>query len=431
MVKAANLTGSVSRKAGGLFESVRRLAQSLEETGVRVRVLGTADEFTPEDLASWRPVEVTAFGLNWPESFRYSPRFLRELDAFQPDLTHTHGVWIYPSVATRRYVRKAGIPYLVSPHGMLDDWAVRNSRWKKAIAYFLYEEMHLHGAHCLRALCPAEARAFRGRGLKNPIVIIPNGVDLPDPAATPAARNPAWNGRKVLLYLGRLHLKKGLSNLLRAWAAVQRPGGGNHDSEWLLAVAGWDQACHEDELKALATQLGIPWSDIRPLGPGRSSGLREGRGNGNPDEALHAPITEPAISARTSLVFLGPQFGKARAACYQSCEAFILPSLSEGLPMAVLEAWAYGKPALITPQCNLPEGFTTGAAIRIESEVESIVAGLGALMRAPISDLQLLGNRGRALVQERFTWPQVAAEMKEVYEWMLGGGSPPKSLADF
>jgi poly(glycerol-phosphate) alpha-glucosyltransferase len=126
-----------------------------------------------------------------------------------------------------------------------------------------------------------------------------------------------------------------------------------------------------------------------------------------------------------SVVFLGPQFGEAKAACYRECDAFILPSLSEGLPMVVLEAWSHGKPVLMTPECNLPEGFAANAAIRIQPSVESITQGLRELFRAPHSALCTLGTNGRKLVARKFTWPKVAADMKSVYEWVLGGGPKP------
>ena len=93
--------------------------------------------------------------------------------------------------------------------------------------------------------------------------------------------------------------------------------------------------------------------------------------------------------------------------------------------MAVLEAWSYGKPVLMTPECNLPEGFAANAAIRIQPTVGSIDQGLQELFRLPSSELCSLGANGRRLVSERFTWPKIAAEMKSVYEWVLGGGTKP------
>lgn len=438
MIRTANLTLSISRNAGGLFESVRRLVQSLMQTGMDVRVFGVRDEFSDADIPAWLPVAVSAFQPTWPERFGYSPRFLEELIAFEPDITHTHGIWVYPSIATNRYSRKKQSPYLISTHGMLDPWAIQNSRWKKAIAHFLYEGAHLRGARCLRALCEAEARTIRELRLTNDIAIIPNGIDLPavvtgaecqvsgsDKHKESEIGNPPWEGivepgQKVLLYLGRLHPKKGLENLLRAWKAVQRSKARGQMSEWVLAITGWDQGGHEDELKRLCDELGLSFSDVRS------------RKKGSTNQESNFGFSEFQLSAfPPSVVFLGPQFGDSKAACYANCDGFILPSFSEGVPMVVLEAWGNSKPVLMTPQCNLPEGYLSNAAIRIEPNVESIEQGLRTLFQSSISDLQSTGSRGRALVAERFVWPRIAEQTKGLYEWMLGGGSRPACLTDF
>jgi poly(glycerol-phosphate) alpha-glucosyltransferase len=111
--------------------------------------------------------------------------------------------------------------------------------------------------------------------------------------------------------------------------------------------------------------------------------------------------------------------------CYRACDAVVLPSLSEGLPMGVLEAWAHGKPVLMTPQCNLPEGFAAGAALRVEGSVAGMEAGLRTLWGMSRNELAGMGERGRDLVARRFAWGNIAREMKGVYEWILGGGPRP------
>jgi poly(glycerol-phosphate) alpha-glucosyltransferase len=194
-------------------------------------------------------------------------------------------------------------------------------------------------------------------------------------------------GRKILLYLGRLHPKKNVANLIRAWKRIFN----SHPSDrkgWVLALAGWDQAGHERELKTLTSDCGL------------MAGVR----------------------------FFGPLFGPEKDAAYRICDAFVLPSLSEGLPMAVLEAWAYGKPVLMTPECNLPEGFATDAAIRIDTTANGIARGLMHLIEMTDSDCAAMGERGHALVAEKFSWPRVGEQMRSVYEWVLGGGAPPESV---
>jgi glycosyltransferase involved in cell wall biosynthesis len=409
MIRTANLVGSVSRKAGGLHESVRRLVQFLSKLGVGVRVLTVEDEFTAPDLAVWEPVPVDVFSATWPRGFGYSPGFIKVLNEYRPDLTHTHGIWMYPSIATAVYCTRRRVPYMISAHGMLDPWAVRHHRWKKVVAYAIFETNHVHGARCIRALCESEASAIRRLKLKNPIAVIPNGVDLPELAEVPSDEGAglsqlAHSGRKVLLFLGRIHRKKGLSNLLKAWAEVQKPQARNEKrDEWLLVIAGWDEDGYEAQLKRLARDVGLQVTDTS-------------------DQPLHSATT---ATTTASVIFAGPRFGTDKDAMFRACDAFVLPSLSEGLPMAVLEAWAYAKPVLMTPECNLPEGFDADAALRIDTTVKGILSGLRLLREMPEVTLSETGMRGRILVEKRFAWPEIARQVKVTYEWMLGGASAP------
>lgn len=197
----------------------------------------------------------------------------------------------------------------------------------------------------------------------------------------------------------------------------------------MLAIAGWDQGGHEAELKHLCDELGIAWRDMRAVG---TTGPRDNMTTGSESmgrrpSSVVTDLTSD-ICPLTSVVFLGPQFGDAKAACYRNCDAFILPSFSEGLPMVVLEAWAHSKPVAMTPECNLPEGFSANAAIRIETTVESIARGLEHLLRLELSDRCSLGANGRALVARRFAWPKIAQEMNSVYDWALGGGTKPACM---
>jgi poly(glycerol-phosphate) alpha-glucosyltransferase len=318
------------------------------------------------------------------------------------DVADTHGLWLYPGIAAKNYSRKNNRPYLISPHGMLDPWAMKNSRWKKLIAWRLFEREHLRGARCFRALCASEASSIRQLHLKNDIAIIPNGIDLPTGIVHSA---PPWKGavepgKKVLLFLSRIHPKKGLVNLLKAWAMNRK------SEEWVLAIAGWDQGGHEQELKQLATELGLVWADVRK-------------------QEMNSKL-----QTACSVLFLGPQFNEAKAACYHHCDAFVLPSFSEGLPMVVLEAWAYSRPVIMTPECNLPEGFLAGAALKMETTAASMAAGLNELQRMTVAERTTMGNRAHDLVVERFTWSRVGRQLQAVQEWVLGGVAKPDCIGD-
>jgi poly(glycerol-phosphate) alpha-glucosyltransferase len=388
-----------------LYESVRRLVQELQTTGIEVTVLGSFDEFTQKDIAAWDPVTVRAFRTLGPKQFGYSSEYAEFLKLYRPHLIHTHGIWIYSSMATHAYAKRLRIPYMISPHGMLDPWAVRNSRWKKIPAYWLYERAHLHGASVMRALCESEATSFRTFGLKNPIVIIPNGIDLPEEEHVEVERLKVdKGGKKTLLFLGRVHPKKGLPNALRAFAERIKAKSGRLKQEcpWQLVIAGWDQGGHEAELIELCKELRIKFER-------RASAINREQSDAD-------------------VIFHGPAFGEEKKSLLRSADAFVLPSFSEGLPMSVLEAWSYQLPVVMTPECNLPEGFDADAAIRVETGVESIAEGLDSLFSMSDADLKEMGARGKELVRQKFTWQTVAEEMKQVYYWMLGGGTRPGSV---
>ena len=383
-MRTAILTPYLTRGGGGLFNSVRRLSQTLRDQGAEIDVLGLADEFATEDLPAWSPLRPQNFPIIGPSALGWSPQLGDALNHMAADIVHCHGLWMYPSLACLRWAKRTGKAYVISPRGMLDPWALQRSRWKKRIAGLLFQNAHLRRASCIHALCEAEAYAIRARGLQNPICVIPNGIDLPSQDFT---SSPPWSDmipadEKVLFYLGRLHPKKGLANLLRAWRSVADAAAG-----WHLVIAGWDQADHESELKTLARELGT--------------------------QRVHFP---------------GAQFGAAKAAAFRACNAFVLPSLSEGLPMALLEAWAHAKPVLMTPECNLPDGFAADAAIKIAPEPEGIARGLRELFSKSETERNEIGARGRKLVETRFTWPIVAGETLAVYQWLFEGGTPPASV---
>ena len=196
------------------------------------------------------------------------------------------------------------------------------------------------------------------------------------------AAQPAPRQSRTLLYLGRLHPKKGLPKLIEAWSLAGKETG---EFGWRLAIAGWDQGGHRDELEALAVKLQV----------------------------------------NSSISFVGPQFGEAKSDCFREASAFVLSSLSEGLPMTVLEAWSWRLPVLMTPQCNLPEGAAAGAAIMMESEADSILAALRRLFLMNDAGREAMGLKGRSLVEERFQWPRIGQQMADVYDWVLGYGPRP------
>lgn len=376
-MKVLFLTYSLSRNAGGLFFSVRSLARQLLDSGIKSYAVAPHDALTDCDAEKWAPVPVSTYPVLGPKSLGFSTGIEPLIGT--PDIQHMHGIWMYQSHVNRRTARAANTPYVISPRGMLDAWALRNSGWKKKISGALYEQKHLRDAACLHALCESEAASMREFGLTNPICVIPNAVDLPE--ISPVDREESR--RKTLLFLGRIHPKKGLVQLINAFARISP----SVRKDWSVQIAGWDQN-HQRELEQLAFDRGVG-ADIQ---------------------------------------FLGPKFNEEKKRLYEECDAFVLPSHSEGLPMSVLEAWSYGKPTVITTACNLPEGTRHNAAIECEPSIDGLETSLCNLFSLRRSEREQLGKNARQLVEQQFTWEIVAEKMSEVYRWLLGQAQRPETV---
>jgi glycosyltransferase involved in cell wall biosynthesis len=249
----------------------------------------------------------------------------------------------------------------------------------------LYENANLRGAAAMHDLNENEAAAFRAYGLKNPVAVIPNGVHLPDLSVS--LLRPSFMGqdhRKVMLFLARIHPKKGLLELVEAWqrAASNSP---QLRERWRLVIAGWDDGGHLEVLRRAITERGL----------------------------------------ERDVFLAGPLLGNAKDAALQHASAFVLPSYSEGLPMSVLEAWSWGLPVFMTAACNLSGSFDRGAAIEITTNPLDMAKTLAAALLDE-NHLRYIAKAGQSLVKERYTWDRVVENMAQLYGWLLGGGTKPE-----
>lgn len=381
-MKIAMLAASMSRNAGGVAHAVRSLGRRLVCNGAQVTVFAGLDEYSAEDAPLWSPMGLHLGRVTGPAAWGFQPGLGKAISAFDPDIVHLHGLWMYPSLAARHGAGDLR-PRVISPHGMLDPWALRNSAWKKRIAAFAFERRNLQGAACIHALCAAERDAIRSYGITSPIAVIPNGIEpVAEAGSLPA---PVWADRiapggKVLLFLGRIHPKKGIGPLIGAMDMAGRDCPG-----WHVVIAGWDDGGHQADVQRMVVDRGLV-SRVHFVGP------------------LHGPQKDAALAV---------------------ADAFILPSISEGLPMAVLEAWSFARPVLMTDACNLPEGFEAGAALRIGADQAGIARGLREVARMPEERRAEMGRRGRLLVETRFSLDRIAAEMQSLYGWVSGKAAMP------
>lgn len=385
-ISVAHIIPSMAEKYGGPPEVVRNLASHL--SGYRVNVscwTVVRDEERAEvrQLGSW----VRGFPEVFPRQWRRSPQLAREF-ARQTrlfDVTHLHEIWDHPIYQASKVCRLSAKPYLITAHGSLEPWCLNQRKWKKLVYSRLIGQRVLRGAACLHALTTAEIDGFVKFGLKNQFTVIPNGVEPEDFAVTPEPEEAeaTWGelrGRRVVLFLGRIHPKKGLADLLRAWKSVV--------------------ACHQDALLVIA----------------------------GPDEFGHRARLEDIIqdeALNEDVLFTGMVSGKSKFALLSRADVFVLPSHSEGFSAAVLQAMAAGLPCLLTPGCNFPEAESAGAALIVKPSSPRLAEGLRDLLFLSEGKRKLMGERGRRLVFGNYTWDISARKFLTVYRRIIGGRQVP------
>lgn len=330
-------------------------------------VIALEDEHSAADRGRFGDTEVILCPISGPRMIGYAPGMVGRMRAAGLDLVHLHGIWMYPSSASAEWAASTGRPYVISPHGMLDPWIVGRGVAKKAIAKIAYERRSWRRASLFHALTGAEARDVAKVTGRGETVVIPNAV-------TPAVPGPAPRAAH-LLSLGRIHPKKNFEALIDGWEAAAealRPLGAK------FVLAGWGDDEHVAQLRA-----------------------RIDRYQGD------------------DVSFVGPLFGEAKHKALTEARFLVLPSHSEGLPMAILEAWAVGTPTLMSSNCNLPEGFTRGAAIDCGTDRESIAAALRQAFALDIPKWDRMSQAAIALASGHFSPETVAASWGEAYRGML------------
>lgn len=374
-MKIAFLTADLSHAAGGLAASVPHTARALGEyCGIETHVLGTLDTNAPDAWRIWGP-HVHPHRQHGPRSFHWAPSLERTLRQQAPDVVDIQGLWMHASRVNLAHHRRTRCPYVVTPRGMLDPWSLAYARWKKRLAAAWFEDAHLRRAACIRATSLLEARHIRSYGLRQPIAVVPNGVEVPPDRSRPEPPSPF----RRLLFLSRVHPKKGLPHLVRAWTELARRHG-----EWELVIAGPDEVGHTAEMQALAKELDAP-----------------------------------------RLTWMGPVEGDAKEALYRSADLFVLPTHAENFGLVVAEALARGVPVVTTR--NAPwEGLETQhCGWWIDLDDGALRQTLDDAMTLDDAERRAMGARGRAWMERDFAWPAVARQLSEVYAWLVGGGRTP------
>ena len=381
-MKVLHAVTSLDPAAGGPPLIAASLAAAQAGHGHDVSLLYASDGGEADPLA-WIRAQVPGFGAvqllkatpaaAWKRLTGVTPTI--QAAVADAEVVHLHSVWDPILVEAGRAARRRGTPYLVLLNGMLDPWSLSQSRWKKRLSLRLFHRRHLDAAAALHVGNEDERRLIERLGLKAPTIKLANGifldaVDRPAPDGGLAARVDGLDaGEAYVLFLSRLHFKKGLDLLAEAFAEVAP----KHPSVKLV-VAGPDGGAEQPFREAIA-----------------AAGLTD------------------------RIVLTGPLQGDDKHAAFSGATCFCLPSRQEGFSMACIEALAYGRPAVITEGCHFPEVAEVGAG-----RVVPVAAGpVARALNEVLTDADLrerMGQAGATYTREHLTWEALAEKAIEIYE---------------
>ncbi len=288
------------------------------------------------------------------------------------DLIHDNGIWQPCHHRIAQYARLHGIPRVVSPRGMLEPWALTQGRWKKRLAWLLYQRRDLKGCLFLHATADSEAQGFQRLGLHSPTITIPNGTTLPTERSLRARGMARPGAIRRALFLSRIHPKKGIELLIDAWQDC-RP------AQWRLTIAGPGEGAYIASLRSRIETAGI----------------------------------------QDQIEFAGPVSDTLKTSAYLESDLFLLPSYSENFGLVVAEALAHGVPVITTTGCPWEDLHRHRCGWWVPPTSAGIAGALKTATGMPDGALREMGMRGRELVSKTCDWGTIGARMLAAYRSML------------
>ena len=374
-MNVTHIIPSVTQAAAGPSYSVPRLCSALAKKNVVVTLCSVAPA----------PARIFEGHHVFPPSNLFLPKLCSSVElkrwlrktalSGETQIMQNHSLWLMPNVYPAWAVSGTQVKLVNSPRGTLSRAALTYSRWRKALFWSFFQRKSLLLGHAFHATSEDEYLDIRRLGFKQPVFVLSNGVDV-----VPEARS-VRTGRKTLLYLGRIHEKKGLPNLIRAWARVE-----NLFPDWDLKIIG-PESSHSRDLKSKSELLQLK---------------------------------------RVS--FEGPLFGEKKNAAYQSANIFVFPTLSENFGMTVAESLANGTPVITTKGAPWEVLRRHGCGWWIDIGESALESCLKEALSTPESVLESMGRLGRSLMEREFSWDSLSEKYVAAYSWLISGGSRPSFM---
>lgn len=363
----------------GVSVSVAGLNKALYLLGVNLEVV-TAGSTNGLEIPLAKIFKVPAIDIRSIRLY-IAPRYRQQLQerilSFKPNIIHDHGLWGPLNWNSTRLAIKNEIPLVISTRGTLTTWALKYKGLKKKIVWNLFQKDILCAAKLLHTTSFAEAEQLRQIGLRNPIAVIPNAIQLPEESEFSAERS-SNSPEKIALFLSRIHPVKGLLNLIQAWH-VSRPAG------WRLSIVGPNENGHRSEVERLVNDLGL-------------SGVID---------------------------FVGAVTSTEKWDYYRRANLFILPSYSENFGLVIAEALATGLPVITTQNTPWKALQEHQCGWWINSDDTALAEAISQATSLTNSQLTDMGRRGIALIKNEYQWESAAQKMIKAYQWVLGNEHRP------
>jgi glycosyltransferase involved in cell wall biosynthesis len=362
-MKVIHFITSIDQKAGGTAVFLKLLASKLSETLEVLVVTGNSDH--PLALPRLRIRFLDLDLKNW---FCMIKQFQQILAEESPDVVHIHGIWQPQTWLFQREAQRLAIKVVLSPHGMMEPWILQRHPWKKKLALVLYQRKALRRADYLHATALLEKENLKKLGYTSHIQVVAIGIEL-----ELAQIKTDWIPRRKLLFLSRIHPKKGIEFLVEAVARLK--------SDFILGkviIAGEGDTEYIESLKQKTLSEGV--DDI--------------------------------------FEFVGGVYGDRKWELYREADLFVLPTHSENFGNVVVEALACGTPVITTKGTPWQELELRNCGWWIDIGTGPLVNALQQYLSMDHSQLEEMGRNGLALVKEKYSADKMLGDMLALYKNM-------------
>ncbi len=372
VMKILSFVSSLDLDCGGPSRSVPMLVKGLAELGVDITLMTIHSENMNIHALEGTTAKLKVLSPSF--SRKEIAKYLAE-EKFE--LIQIQSMWEWPYHKVMAEARKQCIPYIITPRGMLEPWSLSQKKWKKKLAWWLYQRNDVQKSACVFTTAKMEADHVGELGITTCKAIIPNGIETDGYPC----KSSVGHVKKQVLFLSRIHVKKGIELLFEAWKRIH-----TDYQDWQLLVIGNGETEYIHSLENRVESLGL----------------------------------------KDSIKILPPVFGEAKIKVYQESALFCLPSFSENFGMVIAEAMSCGTPVITTTNCPWEILNETNTGWCIDLSVDNLEHALREAMWMDANALYDMGQKASKLIFDNFDYRSITRKTLRLYEWLLNGGEKPE-----